>query len=575
MEQQELVRTIERRRRKVQAKRLYRKVLTRKIAPLVCMLLFAGLLAKSGVTYLTVDRQTETVSAGANTAGLRIEEAAVLSALDMADDEAAVLISGITWNGVSLGTAQEAEDSLTSGIAVARNVTATAEETETSTEAETETETEVPSNGAFPDVFLVTGISEASYVYIRSEADISADIVGKLYAGAGGTVLAYDSAWCYVQSGSVTGYVCTDYVLTGDALELELLLEGTLTVTPNGTGEVRVYAQLDTGSEQLGTLEDTATVTSVSVYYIGIEYNGETGYVLRSRVTENVPEYADAVSTEEEEESLSVSESISESESAEEASREAEEFDSVFTATEDMVYAIENVNIRASWSEDSKIIGYLFVGDDVTRTAVGNNGWDQVSYYGVTAYVCNEYISTTDPLEQTTTQQTTTEQATETTTQQTTTQQTTTQQTTTQQTTTQEQTTTSQSSTVTNVSATSLTDDEILMLAAMIYCEAGGESWDGKLAVGNVILNRLRAGYWGDTLEDVLSATGQFSPYASGRYAEVLAAGPSQSCIEAAKAAASGEMVVPSNYMFFCTASSYSYRYSDYMQIGNVIFYGK
>lgn len=575
MEQQELVRTIERRRRKVQAKRIYRRFLTKRIMPLVCMLLLAGLLGRAGVTYLNADRQSGTVSAVAHTAGLRIGETAELNVIGSADDEAAVLISGITYNGVALGASQEAEDSLAGLMIVTKN--AAAAETESAAE---ETETQASeSNGAFPDVFLVTGISEASCVYIRSEADISSDIVGKLYAGAGGTVLSYDSAWCYVQSGSVTGYVCTDYILTGDALELALLMDGTLTVTPGEADEVCVYAQMDSESNRIGTLEETATVKSVSVHYIGIEYGGETAYVLRSLVTENVPEYLNAVSLEEEEESLSVSESIAESESAEEASKEAEAFESIFTVTEDTVYAIENVNIRASYSEDSKIIGYLFVGDEVTRTAIGNNGWDQVSYYGVTAYVCNEYISTEDPLEQTT-EQTTTEKAGETTqqttsTQQTTTQQTTTQQTTTEQTTTQEQTTTAKSSAVTNVSATALSDEEILMLAAMIYCEAGGESWNAKLAVGNVILNRLRAGYWGDTLEDVLSATGQFSPYASGRYAEVLTAGPSQSCIEAAEAAASGEMAVSANYMFFCTASSYSYRYSDYMQIGNVIFYGK
>ena len=37
----------------------------------------------------------------------------------------------------------------------------------------------------------------------------------------------------------------------------------------------------------------------------------------------------------------------------------------------------------------------------------------------------------------------------------------------------------------------SFTDDEVELLAALVYCEAGNQSYEGKLAVANVVLNRL------------------------------------------------------------------------------------
>jgi spore germination cell wall hydrolase CwlJ-like protein len=62
------------------------------------------------------------------------------------------------------------------------------------------------------------------------------------------------------------------------------------------------------------------------------------------------------------------------------------------------------------------------------------------------------------------------------------------------------------------------------MLTAMIYCEARGESYEGQLAVGYVIMNRVRSTKFPNSLEGVLSAPRQFEPYGTGRYHTVLAA---------------------------------------------------
>lgn len=72
------------------------------------------------------------------------------------------------------------------------------------------------------------------------------------------------------------------------------------------------------------------------------------------------------------------------------------------------------------------------------------------------------------------------------------------------------------------------------LLAALIECEAGGESYDGMLAVGSVVMNRVASSYFPNTVVGVIYQGGQFSPVASGRFATVLGRGASASCQQAA-----------------------------------------
>jgi spore germination cell wall hydrolase CwlJ-like protein len=56
------------------------------------------------------------------------------------------------------------------------------------------------------------------------------------------------------------------------------------------------------------------------------------------------------------------------------------------------------------------------------------------------------------------------------------------------------------------------TDEEFYMLAQVIHAEARGESTEGKIAVGNVVMNRvLGRGFPGSTIKDVVSRPGQFA----------------------------------------------------------------
>ena len=87
----------------------------------------------------------------------------------------------------------------------------------------------------------------------------------------------------------------------------------------------------------------------------------------------------------------------------------------------------------------------------------------------------------------------------------------------------------------------SATDYELYLLAALIYCEAGGESYEGKQAVGAVVCNRVRSASYQDTLQGVIYASGQFTPAMTGKLDRVMARGNvPQSCYDAAIEALGG-----------------------------------
>ena len=83
------------------------------------------------------------------------------------------------------------------------------------------------------------------------------------------------------------------------------------------------------------------------------------------------------------------------------------------------------------------------------------------------------------------------------------------------------------------------------MLATIIYCEAGNQPWEGKVAVGNVVLNRIASGSFPNDMDSVLRAPSQFTPVGSGKYDRMLGSGRvPQSCYDAAQAAMDGESYV-------------------------------
>ncbi|MBB6729860.1 cell wall hydrolase [Cohnella zeiphila] len=90
--------------------------------------------------------------------------------------------------------------------------------------------------------------------------------------------------------------------------------------------------------------------------------------------------------------------------------------------------------------------------------------------------------------------------------------------------------------------------EDLALLAKLVQVESGYEPYEGKLAVANVVLNRVKTGRYSDTVKGVIYAPGQFPPATNGTLAKTKA---SEDSIKAAKAALSGENNVPGAVYFF------------------------
>ncbi len=111
-----------------------------------------------------------------------------------------------------------------------------------------------------------------------------------------------------------------------------------------------------------------------------------------------------------------------------------------------------------------------------------------------------------------------------------------------------------------------VTQEELDLLAAIIYCEAGGEEFTGQVAVGAVVLNRVLSTSFENTIYDVIYAPGQFTPAMTGLLDQVLASGASETSYAAARAALNGENPV-GDCLYFNSGSGQG------IQIGNQHFY--
>ena len=96
------------------------------------------------------------------------------------------------------------------------------------------------------------------------------------------------------------------------------------------------------------------------------------------------------------------------------------------------------------------------------------------------------------------------------------------------------------------------------LLAAIIQCEAWGESYDGKL---------VRSSYFPNTVSGVIYQGGQFSPVASGRLAYRLEQGVASDCMSAAQAVLGGTSTT--NCLYFRVNNGII----EGTVIGNHVFY--
>lgn len=329
----------------------------------------------------------------------------------------------------------------------------------------------------FDGKFLLNS-SEA--VNVRTAADPEAELAGKLYPGSGGDVINEGSEWTEIKSGDVTGYVATEFIVTGKKAEelVDALCPKVATVLSE---TVKIRKEANENAEVLGLADadDKFTVVSEENGWVAVNYSEDvTGYVSSEFVSvERI--IKEAVTMEEEAARIA----------AEEKAKEEEEAKAKAEAEESIVTTQETV-VEAEVVEEAALV--------VEETTVQASEPETVQGEG---YGANT--------------------------------------------------------------------DEVYLLACLVQAEAGSEPYEGKLAVANVVINRVHAGY-GSCISDVIYARGQFSPVSNGSLNRILASGPNGDCVQAANEALAGNNNVP-NYRNFHAGTRCSS--SDYAIIGTQVFY--
>ncbi|MCM1568046.1 MAG: cell wall hydrolase [Roseburia sp.] len=120
-----------------------------------------------------------------------------------------------------------------------------------------------------------------------------------------------------------------------------------------------------------------------------------------------------------------------------------------------------------------------------------------------------------------------------------------------------------------DISEVTFAEGDRRLLANLIYCEAGAEPYEGQLAVGSVVINRVLSSKYPDTVVGVIYQKSQFSPVGSGRLELALASDKATAdCYRAADEAMSGVTNV-GNCVYFRTPIDGLTG----IQIGGHIFY--
>lgn len=121
------------------------------------------------------------------------------------------------------------------------------------------------------------------------------------------------------------------------------------------------------------------------------------------------------------------------------------------------------------------------------------------------------------------------------------------------------------------IAAAEYDEDTLYWLSHIIYAESGNQPMIGKIAVGNVVMNRVASPTFPNTIKGVLFQKNQFSPAASGSIYRT----PNEDSVVAAKLVMDGACVV-SNALFFNRAgmNTYASRNRTYVAtIGAHAFY--
>ncbi len=231
------------------------------------------------------------------------------------------------------------------------------------------------------------GVCNTSALNIRKDASTSSDTYGVIKQGEKVTILSKSGDWYKVKttvSGvEVTGFAHASYITVATSGSTASGSAGGSSVTAaSGTGVcntdvLNVRKEASTSSEILGRIDkdDTVTITGTSGDWYQVKAtvaSGDvTGFVYKT--------YIDKKDT------------------SSQAPEQTLEPAPTVTEVNETVWATAAVNVRKDSNTSSGVVSTLRKGASVTRTGVLSNGWSRVSFNGGTAYIHSNYLTTTNP----------------------------------------------------------------------------------------------------------------------------------------------------------------------------------
>ena len=118
------------------------------------------------------------------------------------------------------------------------------------------------------------------YVNVRSDASEESEIVGKLYDKSVGEFISEKDGWYEIESGSCTGYVKAEYVVTGDdAIALAKEVGTRIATVTTTTLKVREQPGMDAAVLGLVPIEDELTVQEELDGWVKVSIEEGEGYV--------------------------------------------------------------------------------------------------------------------------------------------------------------------------------------------------------------------------------------------------------------------------------------------------------
>ena len=443
---------------------------------------------------------------------------------------------------------------------------------------------------AWEELAVTNDDTVSTGINIRSAADENSDVIGYLYHGGAAWVLNRGEEWTEIYSGGITGFVKNEYLTYGEDAKNMAQNHGTEGVATTWD-DVKVYADDDGASEVITSLDSGSSMilTQDNGHWIEVQRGADsTAYVSSedvSRVllldtavsTDAVNQdaaqtyyeesYADDTYTQEDSytDSTSSGEAWTDDSSAGETwtddSSAGETWTDDSSASETWT---DDSSSGETWTEDSSTeetyAEETYTEEYVEQTDAADSGRvptaDDGSYYEPATgiyYDANTglyydsgtgtlYDAYWNPVYEGTAV---------------------TPETSAPETSAPETSTPETSAPETESSGSSAGTDDTNLLAALIYCEAGNQSYEGMVAVGAVVMNRVASASFPNTISDVIYQGGQFTPASSGALSSALANGVPSTCYDAAVAALNGENPV-GGALYFNTGSGKGMKIGDH-----------